>query len=94
MTSTSVKNGVSAVWDIAAKLFGTTSTTGGGGASGGDMRGPASWGGVGGGRGADSGLATFTVDVHTDGSAKLGIGVKELGGGAVVVQVRSALCSV
>lgn len=30
---------------------------------------------------------TFTVDVHTEGSTRLGIGVRELGGGAVVVQV-------
>lgn len=36
----------------------------------------------------NDGLVTFTVDVHTEGSMTLGIGVKELGGGAVVVEVR------
>ena len=36
----------------------------------------------------DEGMVTFTVDVHTGGSLTLGIGVKELGGGCVVVEVR------
>lgn len=43
-----------------------------------------------GGAGNELRLATFTVDVHTGGCARLGVGVKELGGGAVVVQVGGA----
>lgn len=37
--------------------------------------------------GSEARQVTFTVDVHTEGSSRLGIGVRELGGGAVVVQV-------
>lgn len=33
-------------------------------------------------------LVTFTVDVHTGGAKTLGVTVKELGGGAVFVEVR------
>lgn len=36
----------------------------------------------------EGGLVTFTVDVHTGGSVTLGISVKELGGGAVLVEVK------
>lgn len=35
----------------------------------------------------DEGMATFTVDVPTRGSLTLGIGVKEMGGGCVMVEV-------
>lgn len=37
--------------------------------------------------GSETRQVTFTVDVYTEGSTRLGIGVRELGGGAVVVQV-------
>lgn len=36
-------------------------------------------------------LVTFTVDVHTGSSMTLGVTVKELGGGAVYVEVRQWL---
>lgn len=61
--------------DIAASLFG--------GAGGG---GPKSNGADGRGNAGEK-LVTFTVDVHTGSSTTLGVTVKELGGGAVYVEV-------
>ena len=67
--------------DIAASLFGgagsgTTKTNTTGNSNGADGR-----------RNAGEKLVTFTVDVHTGSSTTLGITVKELGGGAVYVEV-------
>lgn len=72
--------------DIAVNLFGSG---GGGRRSGGGsgFKGGFITGKDGLGKRREEGLVTFTVDVHTGGSTTLGIGVKELGGGAVVVQV-------
>lgn len=79
---------MSAVLDIAVNLFGSGSGRGGRSSSGGSgVKYSVSTGKDGSGKRREEGLVTFTVDVHTGGSTTLGIGVKELGGGAVVVQV-------
>lgn len=62
--------------DIAVSLFGGASS-GGARSNGADGR-----------RDTDEKLVTFTVDVHTGSSTTLGVTVKELGGGAVYVEVR------
>lgn len=80
--------------DIAVTLFGP----GGGGRhsaggdSGGATRGPGGSAGtpssrVNKNKSKDDKLVTFTVDVHAGNSMTLGVTVKELGGGAVFVQV-------
>lgn len=84
--------------DIAVTLFGPS---GGGGSGGGGGR--HSGGGDTGSTGTpsssssrvkqsknkDDKLVTFTVDVHAGNSTTLGVTVKELGGGAVFVEVYS-----
>ena len=66
--------------DIAVSLFG--------GAGSGGTKTNSNSTGAGGRRNTGEKLVTFTVDVHTGSSTTLGITVKELGGGAVYVEVR------
>ena len=80
---------MSAVLDIAVNIFGT-----GGGGRGDNWRrsssgstGSVDRSGLG---GHEDGLVTFTIDVPTGGSTSLGITVKELGGGAVFVEVMTS----
>lgn len=71
--------------DIAVSLFG-------GAGSGGTKTNSSSNGSVDGmRRNVGEKLVTFTVDVHTGSSTTLGVTVKELGGGAVYVEVRWCL---
>lgn len=81
---------MAAVLDVAVSLFGTSGS--GGRRSSGSSNGRPEAGGVGKSDAGknDEGLVTFTVDVHTGGCTTLGIGVKELGGGAVVVEVQNS----
>ena len=84
---------MSAVLDISVNLFGSGVGDDGrrSSASNAMNRGAGSAGrGVGPG-GYDDGLMTFTIDVPTGGSTSLGITVKELGGGAVFVEVIGGL---
>lgn len=85
---------MSAVLDVSVNLFGPGDGGDGVGddgrrssASNAAKRGAGSVGRGGGPGGYDDGLTTFTIDVPTGGSMSLGITVKELGGGAVFVEV-------
>lgn len=86
---------MSAVLDIAVNLFGPGSGGSGDGgrrsSAGNRTKRGAGSVGRGGPGGYDDGLMTFTIDVPTGGSMSLGITVKELGGGAVFVEVRDGL---
>lgn len=66
--------------DIAVSLFG--------GSGSGGTKSNITSNGADGRRKTDEKLVTFTVDVHTGSSTTLGVTVKELGGGAVYVEVR------
>lgn len=74
--------------DIAVSLFGSGGGAGGrGGRHSIDGDGSNRSGGAVKSKKKKEKLVTFTVDVHTGGSMTLGVTVKELGGGAVFVEV-------